>query len=272
MPMADAAPGDTGPRLAGLRVLVTRPRHQSASLAELIEAHGGTAIRFPVIEILPARDVQAARAIMAVLDDYSLVIFVSPNAVEQGLAMTRSAPRRARVAAVGESSAAALEKAGIESVLRPADGASSEALLALPELAGASVAGSRVLIVRGEGGRGLLGCTLSKRGARVTYAEVYRRARPAVDAGEVAERGRAGGIDAIVVTSVQGIENLFQMLGSGDAGWLERVGYVVASERLARRARALGVKEEPLIAAGADDQALIEALIQWRAVHPDARA
>lgn len=270
--MTDGAPGDTGPRLAGLRVLVTRPRHQSAALAKRIEAHGGTAIRFPVIEILPARDVEAARAIMAAIDDYDLAIFISPNAVEHGLAMAPSAPRRARVAAVGETSAAALETAGIAGVLHPADGASSEALLALPELGADSMSGSRVVIVRGEGGRGLLGCTLSKRGAEVTYAEVYRRARPAVDAGEVAERGRAGGIDAIVVTSVEGIENLFEMLGSDNAQWLAHAGYVVASERVASRARALGVREEPLVADGAGDEALVEALIRWRAGHRDAGA
>jgi uroporphyrinogen-III synthase len=269
MPMADAAPRDTSPRLAGMRVLVTRPRRQSAALAALIEAHGGTAIRFPVIEILPVRDPQAARAAMAALDDFSLVIFMSPNAVEQGLALVKGVPRRARIAAVGEGSAAALGQAGMRNVLRPADGASSEALLALPELGADEVAGSRVLIVRGEGGRQLLGGTLSKRGARVTYAEVYRRARPEGDAGGVAERGRTGGIDAIVVTSVQGLENLFEMLGGGDAEWLERAGYVVISERLATRARAMGVRGEPVVAARADDEALVEALMRWRAGHAD---
>jgi uroporphyrinogen-III synthase len=268
--MADAARGDAAPRLAGLRVLVTRPRDQVAALAALIEAQGGTAIRFPVIEILPARDARAARAAMARLDEFSLVIFISPNAVRHGLALVDSMPVRARIAAVGESSAAALEEAGLQAVLRPADGASSEALLALPELGGASVAGCRILIVRGEGGRQVLGCTLSKRGARVTYAEVYRRARPDVDAGGVVERGRAGGIDAIVVTSVQGLENLFDMLGEGGTGWLERAGYVVIGERLRARARDLGVKEEPVVATRADDEALVEALIRWREAHVDA--
>lgn len=267
--MAEATPRGTSRRLQGLRVLVTRPQHQSGPLAALIESHGGTAIRFPVIEILPAHDQHTARALMAGLDDFSLVIFISANAVREGLALAKSLPQRARVAAVGEASAAALEGAGVERVLRPADGASSEALLALPELGADAIAGSRVLIVRGEGGRELLGCTLSERGARVTHAEVYRRARPRVDAGEVAAQGRAGGIDAVVVTSVQGLENLFEMLGQRDAEWLARAGFVVISERLARRARALGVSEAPVVAARADDEALVDALIRWRAAHSD---
>ncbi len=105
--MADAAPLDATRALAGMQVLVTRARHQSEPLAALIDAHGGTAIRFPVIDIVAPQDSRAARAAMAKLDDYSLVIFVSPNAVEHGLAHSRSAPTRARMVAVGEGSAAA---------------------------------------------------------------------------------------------------------------------------------------------------------------------
>ena len=266
--MADAAPLDATRALAGMQVLVTRAQHQSEPLAALIDAHGGTAIRFPVIDIVAPQDSRAARAAMAKLDDYSLVIFVSPNAVEHGLAHSSSAPTRARMVAVGEGSAAALEQAGLGPVLRPAEGASSEALLALRELGEDAVSGSRVLIVRGEGGRQLLGGTLSKRGARVTYAEVYRRAKPEVDVGRIAERGRAGGIDTVIVTSLQGFDNLFKMLGDGDAAWLKKTGYVVISERLAARARALGIMDPPVVAARADDDALVEALIRWRTEHP----
>ncbi len=269
--MADIGARGSDCSLAGLRVLVTRPRHQSAGLVTLIEQHGGTAIRFPVIEILPARDPRTARAVLDSLDDFALVIFVSPNAVEHGLAVLDAArvpESRALFAAVGESTAAALAQAGAAAVLWPTDGSSSEALLALPELGETAVVGSRILIVRGEGGRRLLGDTLSKRGARVTYAEVYRRAAPEVDGGGLGSRGRNGGVDTIVITSVAGIENLFAMLGEGAAGWLKEAGYVVVSERLAAHARALGIKEKPVIAAGADDGALLEALHRWRAAHP----
>ena len=93
---------------------------------------------------------------------------VSP---EHGLAILDTArvpETRAAFAAVGESTAAALSQAGAAAVLWPVDGASSEALLALPELDETAVVGATILIVRGEGGRQLLGDTLSKRGARVT--------------------------------------------------------------------------------------------------------
>ena len=43
--MAEAGPVPRS--LAGLRVLVTRPRHQSDGLVSLIESHGGVAVRWP---------------------------------------------------------------------------------------------------------------------------------------------------------------------------------------------------------------------------------
>ena len=54
--------------LAGVGVLVTRPARQSTGLINAIEAAGGTAIAFPVIEILP-RSPQAIEADIAVLGE-----------------------------------------------------------------------------------------------------------------------------------------------------------------------------------------------------------
>lgn len=268
MPVADASARDATAALADMQVLVTRPQHQADALIDRIEAQGGTAIRFPVIEILPPRDTRSARAALAHPDDYSLIIFVSQNAVRHGLALMDSAPGRARIAVLGEASAAALEEFGIQQVLRPCGGGTSEDLLALPELSAKALAGSRVLIVRGEGGRPLLGRALSKRGARVTYAEVYRRARPEVDAAPIAELGRTKSIDVIVVTSVEGLENLFDMLGESESAWLFEAGYVVLSERIAARAQDLGIRQTPVVADRADDEGIVDALIRWRAAHP----
>ena len=262
--MLETAPRHPLDALAGVGVLVTRPRGQSDDLISRIEARGARAIRFPVIEIAPAADADAARAAMRAIDEASLAVFTSVNAVEHGIALLDEIPRRVRVAAIGARSAARLEQAGFEQVLCPRDGASSEALLTLAALAPEEIDGKQVLIVRGEGGRELLATTLAERGARVRYAEVYRRVRPRSDAALVAREGRAGGIDVIVATSVEGLENLFAMLGESEIGWLVRAGFVVLSERIAARALALGVCAPPVVAGRAGDEGIVDALIRWR--------
>ncbi len=158
--------------LARRGVVVTRPGALAAGLADRIEAAGGRAIRFPAIETedLPLPDALQRAA------SYDLVIFVSPTAVDKA---TRDGRRWPRAAAVGAGTRQALEARGIAPVIAPQGEADSEALLALPELR--QVAGQRVLIVRGQGGRALLGESLAARGAWVDYAECYRRTRPRAD-------------------------------------------------------------------------------------------
>jgi uroporphyrinogen-III synthase len=90
---------------------------------------------------------------------------------------------RHQVFAVGPGTARALQAHGLDSIITP-DGQDSEALLALPQLA--DVAGKRVVIVRGVGGRALLADTLRARGAQVDFMECYRRMRPRADAGAAA--------------------------------------------------------------------------------------
>ena len=47
--------------LAGLNIVVTRPREQAAQLAQRIEQAGGKAILFPLLEISPVADALIAR-------------------------------------------------------------------------------------------------------------------------------------------------------------------------------------------------------------------
>ena len=47
--------------LQGVGVLVTRPRTQAIELVDAIEARGGDAYCFPVIEIAPREDLEVLR-------------------------------------------------------------------------------------------------------------------------------------------------------------------------------------------------------------------
>lgn len=251
--------------LAGARVLVTRPRDQAENLARLIEARGGEAIRFPVIEIAEPQDTQALLAVIGRLKDFALAIFISPNAVNRAmnLILARGGlPPALRVACVGRGSARELKHFGIEDVIVPQGRFDSEALLELPELQ--QVAGKRIVIFRGEGGRELLGDTLKARGAEIEYAECYRRVRPNTDTTPLLRRWARGEIDIVSVTSVDGLHNLFDMVGKAGQHWLIRTPIIVVSERMLEVCRELGFKTEPRVAATASDEAILEAIQAWR--------
>ena len=198
----------TDNELAGLGVLVTRPTLQATELIETIVAHGGTVVEFPVIEIVP-RNPQAVAAEANSLPNPDIAIFVSTNAVRHGLEHSASA----RIAVVGPATAAALEAAGRDVDIRPADGYDSEHLLTEPELQ--DVSGKIVRIIRGDGGRELIAETLRDRGATVEYLAVYDRKMPACSAAEIAEleqQWRAGAVNVVTVMSVESLTNLIAML------------------------------------------------------------
>jgi len=257
-----ASPGHA---LQGVRVLVTRPRDQAEKLALLIEGEGGEAIRFPVIEIVEPKDTQVLHAAIGRLDQFGLAIFISPNAVNRAmnLILARGGlPAALRVACAGRGSARELKRFSIENIIVPQSRFDSEALLDLPELK--QVTGSKIVIFRGEGGRELLGDTLKARGADIEYAECYRRARPRADVTPLLRRWDRGEIDIVSLTSVDGLHNLFDMLGPTGQPRLAQTPVIVISRRMAEVCRELGLKTEPIIAAQASDEAILEAIKTWR--------
>jgi uroporphyrinogen-III synthase len=246
--------------LAGRTVLVTRPRDQAAALTRAIEDAGGTAYVFPAlaIEAVPQDTLGVPAAQLASAD---AAIFISPNAARYGIAAIRAhgglSPGTA-VFAVGPGTARELQAHGVAGVSSPA-GQDSEALLAMPQLA--DVAGRRVLIVRGVGGRALLGETLAARGASVAFLECYRRIRPDADAAPLLARWRAGGVDAVTVTSAETLHNLAALLGETGMPLLLRTPLFAPHEKIAEAARRFGVS--PAIATAGGDDGLVAGLINW---------
>ena len=256
--MNSTANTERGP-LAGRRILVTRPAHQADALCRMIEAAGGHALRFPVLDILPARDPATVQAGLARLGDYDLAIFVSTNAVSHTLAALapRPWPTRVAVAAVGSATARALAAQGLE-VVHPPREFTSEALLAMPAFQ--RMTGRRVLILRGDGGREHLRETLLARGAQVDYLEVYRRARSEADPAALLAEWRGGGIDAVLLASGESLHKLFAIVGTLGAPLLRTATLVVANARTAELARGLGLDGTVVVAADATDGAMLEAL------------
>mgnify|MGYP001103918493 FL=1 len=114
--------------------------------------------------------------------------------------------------------------------------------------------------MRGNGGRELLGETLRERGADVTFTECYQRCAKHYDGAEEAMRWHARGINTLVVTSGEMLQQLWSLIPLWyRENWLLRCRLLVVSERLANQARELGW-QDIRIADNADNDALLRAL------------
>lgn len=138
--------------LAGVRVLVTRPRELVSSLANLLREKGAEVVELPAIRTVPVRDMTAVDAAIEKLaaGGYDWLVFTSPSGVR--IFMDRlleghdiRALAGAKLAAIGEGSRKELRKYGLRADFVPSvyDGATLGR-----ELAGVCAPGSRILIPR----------------------------------------------------------------------------------------------------------------------------
>ncbi len=257
---------ETDRPLAGRHVLVTRPAALVDALVAMLVDAGASLYRAPLLRLEPIPESPALRAHAQELDRYDILIVTSRNAVHYGMPLLARFwpqwPVAQRWLAIGAATAAALATHGIDATA-PAD-ARSEGLLALTALR--NVAGRRVLLITGEGGRELLEETLAARGATVSRLAVYRRigapdAAVAINAFRdiLVDAPDGVGTRAALVTSSEALQNLL-----GLAPWLpgSDVRVVVASERIAAQARAAGITNIST-AQGADDTHMVAALRAW---------
>ena len=247
-----------GQPLAGRPIVVTRPAGQADGLCAALEALGAEPLCFPLLTIAPVADPAPLQAMARRLGEFSLAFFVSPNAVRFALdAMLPVAPWPAglKVATVGKGSEAALAERGFTGVIAPSIGFDSESVLALPAFQVDAVDGRRVLVLRGDGGRDLLGDTLTARGARVEYLTCYHRGGPADDPALLVERARAGRLDALTLTSSEGVAHLLALPG---VDMLKAVPVFVPHPRIAAAAEEGGFAQ--VVLTGPGDRGLIDGL------------
>jgi len=250
----------SGP-LAGRTIVVTRPLAQAGALAGAIEEAAGRPLVFPLLEISPADDPRPLADAALRLGDYALAIFISPNAVDHALPVIladRPWPTALRPAAVGQGTVRALAAHGVANCIAPNERFDSEALLALPGLAASQVSGRRVAIFRGDGGRELLADTLRERGALVDCITSYRRSGPAAGCLPLMQAWRAGQLDALTVSSSEGLRYLVDLLDAEGMGFLRQTPLFVPHARIADNARALGLSN--IILTEAADAGIMAAL------------
>jgi uroporphyrinogen-III synthase len=242
-------------------VLVTRPAGQGDELCAALEGAGFSVHSLPLLQLQPLAELDPVqRRRVLDLDQFSHIIFVSSNAVRLGMAWIESCwpqlPLGLHWYAVGEATARELSAHGVR-VLTPGSEMTSEGVLALPQLQ--AVAGQRVLIVKGEGGRATLADSLGRRGARVEELACYRRIPPDLACGELAQKLSQWEIGVVLISSGEGLANLLALLSPAETTKFAGITLLVPSPRVAQLARAAGFSRV-ITAENASDSAMLRAL------------
>ncbi len=245
--------------------MVTRPEGQAKLLISEIEKRGGQVVFAPMMAIQPLTNDAATRAIRQ-LAEYDIVIFISKNAADHGLKKIKAAKQSLTtqaVFAVGAGTAGRLRELGVKDVHTPKSEFSSEGLLRIPGLSAHEIAGKRVLIMRGAGGRELLAQALQQRGARVEYCEVYARVVPPTRLAEVLRASKIAAPDIAIITSPEALTNLADKIDQEGLNVMYDVPLMVAGERTAQEVERLGFTLEPVMVDNPGDRSIVEALVRW---------
>lgn len=222
--------------LAGLTLLNTRPKAQAQHLIDFVHQHGGNTVSCPAIEIEPLKpdwgDTIPSRT--------HWVIFISQNAVTYGLdTLQKHWKSFPKTASIGKKTTELLHSNQIK-VSLTAEKASTESLLSAAPFQ--SLADQTVVLVKGLGGRTLLSDTLRKRGAKLISLDVYKRSCPKTLPPSCKNIWKNKGRFIILGTSVESIKNLFTLFGPNGASWLQKMPWLVISERIKKQATLLGIK------------------------------
>ena len=163
--------------LSGINVAVTRPSIYSSFLEQGIRAQKGIPVMLPAIEIVEVDSKETKKRLDCL--DATHYIFVSRSAARIGGALILEQGRimyDSKFYAIGEGTKRELLSLGFKSISLPETGQDSEALLRVPSLQ--NIAGKKLVVVRGNGGRLILNKGLEERGGIVKNFECYVRKKP----------------------------------------------------------------------------------------------
>ena len=246
------------------RIMITRPVHQAGNLAQGIKTAGGETFLFPTIEIVPAELSPENKEKIQRINQYDIIIFISPNAVEYGIKLIPALtelPGRVLLATIGQGSANALNNfLGKQPDIVPQKKFNSEGLLATAAMQ--DVANKHILIIRGNSGREHLKETLQQRGALVEYLDVYKRIKPATNTSDLEQYLQNNQIAAIVITSAESLKNLLELTPENVMSQLLQVPLLLINQRLVDIAKEAEFHGKLFIANEASDDAIIESLQQ----------
>jgi uroporphyrinogen III methyltransferase / synthase len=190
-------------RLAGCRLLVTRPVEQAEAWRASLEAAGAVVLSYPTIDVRPPPSWEPLDTAFARLQSYDWLVFSSAAAVRFATSrlpedLDPTALSRPQIAAVGGETARALTTRGFRVARVPEDQRAEGLVAAFGDLP----AGSRVLFPQAMGGRDALAASLRARGCVVDVVPasetVARADLPPLPAFDVASFASPSALDAFV--------------------------------------------------------------------------
>ena len=256
--------GQVDGTLAGLKVLVTRPKEQAASLSQALAREGAQPVELPLIAIQPREDDDGAIArAMCSLADYHWLVFTSVNGVDiffsklSSLGLNASALRGLSVAAIGPATAQALEQRGKDVAFVPKLHCTEGIVNGMKDF---DLAGARVLLPRAEDGSAELPPGLEALGAQVEHLPLYRTEIPPEARTEVFDLLREG-VDVATFTSPSTVRHLLEVL-DGQLGLLDGVLLACIGPVTAQAARQAGLPPQ-VVASKHTVEGLVQALGEY---------
>ena len=254
--------------LFGRRVVVTRSKEQAHELVERLENAGAQPILAPTFRLMPPDDPEAIDRAAASVSDYRWVVFESANSVTRFLAALARGPRDLRalggvgICAVGPFTAERLIASGIKPDVVSAE-SGDEPIGDAVEARG-PVADHRVLVIRPDHLRDVVGEDLTRRGAVVTDLVAYHTAAASPDSQAAQELYRLlldGKVDAVTFTNPTAVARFASLIGEEQAADLLNTTVVATIGPVtAAAATGLGIRD-PLIADTYTVEGLVDALV-----------
>lgn len=208
--------------LAGMRILITRPRERSERLAARLRAEGAEVLELPAIRTVPvsseSEDGKKLETELEALSSYGWLVFTSPAGVRIFLDKMAAGHRDIRglaglrIGVIGSGTAEELKKAGLYPDYMPEQFYSRE----LGEGLGKAVKpGEKVLILRARRGSKELTEALTRHGVCWKEAVLYdtEYSPSSVLSERVCRLAEEGGLSAVTFTSASTVEGFVRWFG-----------------------------------------------------------
>ena len=248
--------------LAGIRILITRPKSSNEPLSEKLRSLGAETIELPTIEIVAPKSTEALDHSIRDLSNYDWVIFTSVNGVRfflermKYLGVASDVLQRVKIAAIGSATARSLEKSAKKPDFVPKEFLSEKIVYGLGD-----VKGKRILLPRADIASRNLPIGLMGKGAIVEEVVVYETIIPKDLSLNRLQSILSLGVDLVTFTSPSTIRNLAYVTGPiGLEALIKEIKVACIGPVTAEAARGLGVHVD-IVPSNHSVDDLVEAIV-----------